>query len=54
MFIQAKAKAKGLWNLFLPIDSDPDGYGPQLTNIEYAYICEELGKSPLSSEVCLN
>ena len=46
-----KAKSRGLWNLFLPIDSAKAagttigklGYG--LTNRQYAEICEILGTS---------
>jgi acyl-CoA dehydrogenase len=41
-----KAKAAGLWNFFLP-DSE---FGDGLTNLDYAYIAVELGKSPLASE----
>ena len=41
-----KAKESGLWNFFLP-DSE---IGSGLTNLDYAYIAVELGKSPLSSE----
>ena len=41
-----KAKASGLWNFFLP--SSEIGQG--LTNLDYAYIAEELGKEPLASE----
>jgi acyl-CoA dehydrogenase len=41
-----KAKASGLWNFFLP-DSD---IGEGLTNLDYAYIAFELGKSTLASE----
>ncbi|MAT64984.1 MAG: acyl-CoA dehydrogenase [Gammaproteobacteria bacterium] len=41
-----KAKAAGLWNFFLP-ESE---YGDGLTNLDYAYIAAELGKSPLASE----
>lgn len=41
-----KAKASGLWNFFLP-DSE---IGRGLTNLDYAYIAVELGKSPLASE----
>ncbi len=41
-----KAKASGLWNFFLP-DSE---IGQGLTNLDYAYIAVELGKSPLASE----
>jgi acyl-CoA dehydrogenase len=46
---KAKAKAKGLWNFFLP-DAET---GQGLSNLDYAYIAQELGKSPLASE-CLN
>ncbi len=41
-----KAKAAGLWNFFLP-DADT---GEGLSNLDYAYIAAELGKSPLASE----
>ncbi len=46
---KAKAKANGLWNFFLP-DAET---GRGLSNLDYAYIAAELGKSPLASE-CLN
>jgi len=41
-----KAKESGLWNFFLPDSEMGDG----LTNLDYAYIAAELGKSPLASE----
>ena len=41
-----KAKESGLWNFFLP-ESE---YGDGLTNLDYAYIAADLGKSPLASE----
>ena len=41
-----KAKASGLWNFFLPHSE----IGRGLTNLDYAYIAVELGKSPLASE----
>lgn len=41
-----KAKAAGLWNFFLPNASTGEG----LSNLDYAYIAAELGKSPLASE----
>ncbi|MEE2760483.1 MAG: acyl-CoA dehydrogenase family protein [Pseudomonadota bacterium] len=45
--MKAKAREEGLWNLFLP-DSDL-GYG--LTNLEYAPICEIMGRSEIGPEV---
>jgi len=47
--LKKKARAAGLWNLFLPED-----YGelsPGLTNLEYAPIAEIFGKVPWCSEV---
>ena len=47
--VKSKAKANGLWNFFLPNAETGEG----LSNLDYAYIAQELGKSPLASE-CLN
>ena len=43
--IRAKAKEIGLWNLFLP-DNE---YGAGLNNLEYAPLCEIMGRSPMAS-----
>jgi acyl-CoA dehydrogenase len=40
--IKTKARAEGLWNLFLP-DSE---HGAGLTNLEYAPLCEIMGRYP--------
>ncbi|AZV60739.1 acyl-CoA dehydrogenase family protein [Peribacillus frigoritolerans] len=45
--LTAKAKEEGLWNLFLP-DS---GYGAGLTNLEYAPLCEIMGRSTIGPEI---
>lgn len=45
--LKAKAKAKGYWNFFLPDWNDGQG----ISNLDYAYLAEQLGKSPLASEV---
>jgi acyl-CoA dehydrogenase len=47
--LKAKAKAEGLWNLFLPVAYGK--YSAGLTNLEYAPLAEIMGKVMWASEV---
>jgi hypothetical protein len=64
--LQAKARAEGLWNLWLPADMAakiahlrekvPEAerhllIGPGLSNLEYAFLSEVMGRSAIGSEV---
>ncbi len=47
--LKAEARARGLWNLFLPHKTEwTDG----LSNLDYAPLAEIMGRSPLASEAC--
>lgn len=55
---KAKAKAQGIWNLFMPpqgqlqhVDDTFEFEGPGLTNLEYALCAEEMGRIGWASEV---
>jgi acyl-CoA dehydrogenase len=45
--LKPKARAVGLWNLFLPNDER----GAGLTNLEYAPLCEIMGRSVMAPEI---
>jgi acyl-CoA dehydrogenase len=56
---KARARAAGIWNLFMPprnaghhhVDDSFEFEGPGLTNLEYAFCAEEMGRITWSSEV---
>ena len=45
--LKTKAQLAGLWSLFVPADTMAAG----LTNVEYAPLCEIMGRSPFAAEV---
>src|SRR5919197_2362405 len=45
--LRDRAKAEGLWNLFLP----DDRFGPGLTNWEYGMLCEQMGRNGVAPMV---
>lgn len=44
--LKAKAKDAGFWNFFLPTWN-----GDGISNLDYAYLAEQMGRNPMSSEV---
>jgi acyl-CoA dehydrogenase len=51
--LKAKAKAAGLWNMFMPPSSheDEEFHGAGLSNLEYALLAEQMGHIGWASEV---
>jgi acyl-CoA dehydrogenase len=49
--LKAEARARGLWNLFLPATH---GHGAGLTNLQYAPLAEITGRSPQIAPEALN
>jgi acyl-CoA dehydrogenase len=45
--LKARARHEGLWNLFLPQDKNGTG----LSNLEYAPLCEIMGRSHIAPEI---
>ena len=45
--LRERARAEGLWNLFLPDEE----HGAGLTNWEYGMLCEDMGRSPVAPMV---
>lgn len=50
--LKKRAKALGLWNMFLPKNHFKEGAG--FSNLEYGLMAEYLGKSRTASEVCIS
>jgi acyl-CoA dehydrogenase len=47
--LKARAKSLSLFNMFMPKEHYPGGGG--FSNVEYGLIAEQLGRSPIASEV---
>src|ERR687895_186879 len=45
--LRERARAEGLWNLFMP----DERYGPGLTNWEYGMLCEQMGRNGIAPMV---
>ena len=50
--LKSQARERGLWNLFMPVETDQGKFGAGLSNLEYAPIAELTGFiSPLAPEI---
>jgi alkylation response protein AidB-like acyl-CoA dehydrogenase len=56
--LKEKARSQGLWNLFMPpshgaapVDDSFEFAGPALSNVQYAFCAEEMGRIGWASEV---
>lgn len=49
--LKAEAQTQGLWNLFLPVDTDKGRFGAGLTNLEYAPMAELSGHCLFAPEL---
>ena len=51
--LKQKARAEGLWNMFMPPNphEDDEFHGAGVSNLEYALLAEEMGRIAWSSEV---
>lgn len=51
--LKKKARAEGLWNMFMPPNEheDEEFHGAGLTNLEYALLSEQMGRISFASEV---
>lgn len=52
--LRTEARSRGLWNLFLPAASDPEGVGAGLTNLQYAPLAEISGRSGNLAPAAMN
>ena len=48
--LKAKARAQGLWNLFIPRGNEMGVGEEALTHLEYATLCETMGRSHIGPE----